>query len=78
MKVGFPILGLHRGLPSEEQPDQTSFDLINVKPFDVTSERIRGGKRGGTEKAYTTQISGASQPVLFMTSVVTTYIPAEE
>lgn len=75
MKIPFPIYGLARGMPSEEQPQGTSFDLMNVRPFDVTSERIRGGKRPGTTKAYTTQISGASHPVLMMTSIVVTYIP---
>lgn len=74
MKIPFPTQGLHRGLPAEEQPQGTSFDLINVRPFDVTSERIRGGKRPAVVKAYTTQISGASHPVLHICSVTTTYI----
>lgn len=74
MRVSFPIYGLHRGLPADQQPQGTSFDLMNVRPFDVTSERIRGGKRPGTTKAYTTQISGAAHPVLYMTSIVTTYV----
>jgi hypothetical protein len=74
MRVPFPILGLHRGLPAKEQPEGTSFSILNCRPFDVTSERTRGGKRPGTQKAYTTQISGASHPVLLMTSINTTYI----
>jgi hypothetical protein len=77
MKIPFPINGLHRGLPAEEQPQATSFDLMNVRPYDVTSERIRGGQRPGTAKAYTTQVSGASHPVLYMDSIVTTYIEPE-
>ena len=74
MKVPFPTLGLTEGTASAEQPQGTSFSLSNVRPYDVTSERIRGGQRPGTAKAYTTQISGASHPVLVMVSVVTTYI----
>lgn len=77
MRVSFPVQGLHRGQPAKDQPEGTAFDLQNVRPFDVTSERIRGGQRPGLTKAYTTQISGASHPVLYMTSIVTTYIPPE-
>ncbi len=77
MRVPFPILGLHRGLPAKEQPQGTSFDILNCRPFDVTSERIRGGQRPGTVKAYTTQVSGASHPVLQMVAITTTYIQAE-
>jgi len=77
MRVPFPIAGLHRGLPAKDQPQQTSFDLVNVRPYDVTSERIRGGQRPGITKAYTTQISGASHPVLYITAITTTYITPE-
>ena len=74
MKIPFPIEGQSRGLPAQKQPERTSFSLINMRPFDVTSERIRGGQRPGITKAYSTQVSGASHPVLYMTSIVTTYI----
>lgn len=74
MKIGFPIYGLHRGLPAEKQPEGSSFSLLNVRPYDVTSERIRGGQRPSIIRAYTTQISGASHPVLQMCAITTTYI----
>lgn len=74
MKISFPIEGLVEGLPSAEQPMRTSFSLSNVRPFDITSEKIRGGQRPGSSLAYTTQVSGASHPVLQMVSIVTTYI----
>jgi hypothetical protein len=77
MRVPFPVDGLVEGLPSVEQPPRTSFLLRNVRPFDVSKEKIRGGQRPGTVKAFTTQISGASHPVLYMTSITTTYITPE-
>lgn len=77
MKVQFPIEGLVEGLPSCEQPPRTSFSLKNVRPFDISKEKIRGGQRPGLTKAYTTQISGASHPVLMMVSIVSTYIEGE-
>ena len=76
MKIPFPTEGLAEGMPSAEQPQKTSFSLQNVRPFDVTSEKIRGGKRPGTKLAYTTQVGGV-HPILLMTSIVTTYINPE-
>lgn len=77
MKVPFPYSGLDEGSASSEQPPGTSFSLSNVRPYDVTSERIRGGKRPALVLAYDTQISDASHPVLAMVSVTTTYITPE-
>ena len=77
MKIPFPINGLVDGVPSSQQPLQTSMFLKNVRPFDVTKEQTRGGKRDGSVLAYDTQISGASHPVLLITSIVTTYITPE-
>jgi len=77
MRIPFPILGLADGGPSSDQKIQTSFLLRNARPFDVTEEKIRGGQRPGTTKAYSTQVGFASptaHPVLAMCSVVTTYI----
>lgn len=77
MKIPFPHLGLDEGGAAAEQPSNTSFSLANVRPWDATSERIRGGQRPGTAKAYTTQISGAAHPVLAIVSIVSTYITPE-
>ena len=73
MKVPFPISGLSAGAPASEQPLTTSFSLQNVRAFDVSDERIRGGQRAGTAKAYTTQIVGAF-PIMDISAIVTTYI----
>ncbi len=45
----------------------------NVRAFDVTEERGRGGQRPGFVKAYTTQIGGTN-PVLKIVTIATTYI----
>ena len=77
MRIPFPIKGLVDGVKSSAQPSKTSMFLKNVRPFDVTKEQTRGGQRPGTELAYDTQISGAEHPVLFITSIITTYITPE-
>lgn len=72
MRVPFPTLGLHEGLPVTEQPILTSFLLQNVRAYDTGDER-RGGQRAGTVLAYDTRIVG-DFPVIKMVSIVTTYI----
>ena len=76
MKVPFPVNGLVDGVPSGAQPLQTSFSLNNVRAFDVTKEKIRGGQRPGTILAYDTSI-GTGTPVLYMTSIITTFVNPE-
>ncbi len=74
MKIPFPIGGLVEGQPSAEQPMLTSFSLSNVRAFDIEKEKIRGGQRGGLSKWSDTDMTNA---VIYMTEIVTTYIPPE-
>jgi hypothetical protein len=76
MELYFPVLGLYEGTPVEKQPIRTSPHLQNVRPTDVSDERIRGGQRPGLVKAYDTQIGG-DHPVLVMVQIATTYITPE-
>jgi len=73
MRIPFPSGGLSEGIAAQDQEVGTSFSLQNVRPFDITAERIRGGQRPGTSLAYTTQIVG-DYPVIAMTQIVSTYI----
>ena len=73
MRIPSPSLGLVEGIPAQDQQVGTSFRLQNVRPFDITSERIRIGQRPGTSLAYTTRIVG-DFPVIAMISITTTYI----
>ena len=76
MKIPFPVEGLSEGMPSSEQPLRTSFSLSNVRPYDVSDERVRGGQRPGTTLAYDTRVVG-DHPVIYMSQIVTTYIEPE-
>jgi hypothetical protein len=73
MELGFPLGGLHEGLAAERQPPTTSPQLQNVRPYDVSEERARGGQRPALVKAYDTQIGG-EYPVLHISTITTTYI----
>ena len=78
MRIPFPIEGLVEGAPSSSQKIRTAFFMQNVRPFDVTEEKIRGGQRPGTTKAYSTQVGlvgATAHPVLAMCAVTSTYIP---
>ena len=66
----FPIKGLHRGFVTEVQPELTSPDMNNVRPFDALDKRARGGQRPGLDKwGAGTQIGAAEQPVVAMCTV---------
>lgn len=70
MDIFFPIKGLHRGFVTEKQPPLTSFSMLNVRPYDPLSNRLRGGQRPGLAKwGAGTQISATEQPVVAICAV---------
>ena len=60
--VRFPIKGLDQSRGVEDQDPLTSADLQNVRPFDATENRARGGSRSGLG-SYVPKDSGNSNPV---------------
>ena len=69
-EIIFPIKGLHKGFMTEKQPGLTSFSMLNVRPYDTLSNRLRGGQRPGLAKwGEGTLIGGAEQPVVAMCAV---------
>ncbi len=77
LRLYFPIKGFNRATSYVDQQLITTPLCSNIRLVDVAEERSRGGQRPGLDKAYTTQVSGASHPVLVMTSIVSTYLEAE-
>lgn len=68
MNIVFPFNGLHKGVLPGNQPENTSPKLQNVRPYYLG--RLRGGQRPGLKKwGAGTQIGGAEQPVVVLTSV---------
>lgn len=68
MRLSFPLNGKHVGFPSSKQPQGTSRDLNNVRPY--FDGRACGGQRPGADKwGGGTQIGAAEQPVVAMCSV---------
>lgn len=76
MRVSFPIRGLYTGRATTDQPLGTSFSLQNVRAFDVSDERIRGGQRAGTKLAYSTRVAG-NFAVIRLVQITSTYIEPE-
>lgn len=67
MKVLFPLNGIDKGRTTSEQPEATSPDMNNVRPYDVLDNRMRGGQRPGLDKwGAGTKIGAAEQPVVAM------------
>lgn len=58
LDLGFPLRGVDRSLPSRRQPPMTTYELLNVRAFPPSSDRLGGGSREGYSKLYET-IGGA-------------------
>ncbi|KKM16495.1 hypothetical protein LCGC14_1685300 [marine sediment metagenome] len=56
LRLTFPIMGINKSRIPEDQPQATSPDMNNVRPFDVLDERIRGGQRPGMVKRYSEKV----------------------
>lgn len=70
MEIVFPIKGLHKGFMTEKQPGLTSFSMLNVRPYDTLSNRLRGGQRPGLVKwGEGTLIGAAENPVVAICAV---------
>jgi hypothetical protein len=71
-RLTFPVKGINKSRIPEDQPEATSPDLNNMRPFDVLDERIRGGQRPGMVKRYSEQVTNAGTgpgPVVAMCEV---------
>ncbi len=53
----FPIRGINKSRLPDEQPESTSPDMNNVRPFDVLDDRVRGGQRPGMKKRYSERVT---------------------
>jgi len=71
MKLNFPIKGIHKGAAGSAQPEFTSPDMNNVRPFDALERKARGGQRPGLSKLYDQQINGIAFPIIAICSVTT-------
>lgn len=70
MEIFFPIKGLHKGFVTEKQPPLTSFKMLNVRPYDPLSNRLRGGQRPPLVKwGAGTLVGGAEQPIVAICTV---------
>lgn len=70
LKLRFPMNGKNVNFAASTQPDFTSADMNNVRPFDVLEKRARGGQRPGMRKVYNQDI-GNGTPVVAMCQVTT-------
>lgn len=68
MELTFPLKGKHVGFPSHKQPEGTSRDLNNVRPY--FDGKACGGQRPGLDKwGNGTLVGDSEQPVVAMCTV---------
>lgn len=66
-EMKFPIKGLYKRSMIRKQPDLTSFEIMNVRPY---ANGVTGGQRPGLVKwGAGTLIGGAEQPIVAICSV---------
>lgn len=69
-ELQFPIKGKSEITAAAKQPQLTSPHMNNVRPQDVSQNRIRGGQRPGIDKRYSQQIGSDSEyPVVVLLQV---------
>jgi hypothetical protein len=73
MVLAFPIKGQNKGTLPSEQPGDTTYKALNVRPY--WQGRLRGGQRPGLGKWSSTQIGAVDQPVVAITSVTVVESP---
>lgn len=71
MDLPFPFKGYHVGYGAEKQPEGTTPYIQNMRVIGVLNGRFTGGQRGGLQKAYSEQVSGASFPIVEMLQTTT-------
>src|SRR3990167_9105630 len=59
----WPLRGLVRQFSYQQSSEASTVDCSNVWPQSADEERLRGGSRPGTKKAYTTQLGESSIPL---------------
>ena len=72
MVFPFPHQGIDKGRAAYQQPESTSPNMNNMRPYDVLDNRARGGQRPGLDKwGNGDQIGGASTPIIAICVVST-------
>lgn len=60
IEIPFPFKGVDDNWAFRRQPEGTTPDALNVRPYDVYERRLRGGQRGGHTKYFTDAVNGAN------------------
>lgn len=63
LKLPFPLKGVTENSAYSRVPEGFALDALNVVGFDVSEERLRGGKRPGTARAIAEPVHLAGVPV---------------
>jgi hypothetical protein len=69
IKLSFPTIGKVTNYALSQQPPNSAALLNNVRPYDVSKERVRGGQRPGIAHWGNGDELGGIGPVVAITSV---------
>ena len=68
-EFSIPIKGYSEGTSLNNQPTGTTCYMQNCRPVDVLESKIKLGQRPGLKKAYSQQIGGGANPIVWLGSV---------
>jgi len=60
IRLPFPLKGLDENWAFNQQPEGTTSDCLNVRPYDAAEHRFRGGQRDGLAKYLTAAVNGTN------------------
>ncbi len=60
LDLRFPLKGFDENWAFGAQPEDTTPECLNVRPYDVLGQRLRGGQRPGLSKFIDTQVNGTT------------------
>ncbi len=72
--IPFPFSGINEVAANRRQPESTTPDALNVRPFDAIAGRRRGGQRNGIGKYITSAVNGTNA-IQAINAVVTALDP---
>ncbi len=65
----FPVKGFVENSGYSNQPDNTTPDVLNMRPFDAIDRRLRGGQRTGIQKYLASSVNGSARVQTIYTTI---------
>lgn len=69
MEFNIPLKGYNAGVNIEQQPPDTTGDIMNIRAIGSLARRFRLAQRPGVAKVKSQQIAGVASPIVAIKSI---------